>query len=207
MRTKDPALMNSISNYVDQYYSDKHVAPSTAEIADELGIAKATAYRYLVAMDEQGMLQYDGPSRTIVTKKISKFSASGITTAPVVGAVPCGTPEEQEENVQEYVSLPVSLFGKGEFYILKASGDSMVDAGIEDGDMVVIRRQKNAEVGDIVVALDENACNTLKVYEGIDRRSNTAILGYRNEERYPEKKIPVRELVVQGVAKHVIKTL
>lgn len=206
MRTKDPALMHSIRTYVDQYYSDKHVAPSTAEIADGLGIAKATAYRYLVAMDEQGMIHYDGASRTIVTKMISKFSA-GTTPAPVVGAIPCGTPEEQEENVQEYVSLPVSLFGNGEFYILRASGDSMVDAGIEDGDMVVIRRQQDAEVGDIVVALDENASNTLKVYEGIDRSSKAAILAYRNEERYPGQKLLVKKLEVQGVAKHVIKRL
>ena len=65
---------------------------------------------------------------------------------------------------REYVSLPVSLFGKGEFYILKASGDSMEDAGIEDGDMVVIRKQPEAHVGDIVVALDETGSNTLKKY-------------------------------------------
>ena len=206
MRSKSQQLMNEISAYVDQYYSERHTAPSVNEIAKGVGIAKTTSYRYLVAMNDLGMLSYDGPSRTIVTKMISKFSDSTVP-APVVGAIPCGTPEEEEENIQEYVSLPVSLFGKGEFYILKASGDSMVDAGIEDGDLVVIRKQQEASVGDLVVALDESNANTLKKYGGIDAASNAAILLYQNQEKYPDKRILVKELIVQGVARHVIKAL
>ena len=206
MRSKSQKLMNEISAYVDQYYNERHTVPSVNEIAKGVGIAKTTSYRYLVAMNDLGMLSYDGPSRTIVTKMISKFSDSTVP-APVVGAIPCGTPEEEEENIQEYVSLPVSLFGKGEFYILKASGDSMVDAGIEDGDLVVIRKQQEASVGDIVVALDESNANTLKKYGGIDAASHAAILLYQNQEKYPDKRIPVKELIVQGVARHVIKAL
>ena len=206
MRSKSQKLMNEISAYVDQYYNERHTVPSVNEIAKGVGIAKTTSYRYLVAMNDLGMLSYDGPSRTIVTKMISKFSDSTVP-APVVGAIPCGTPEEEEENIQEYVSLPVSLFGKGEFYILKASGDSMVDAGIEDGDLVVIRKQQEASIGDLVVALDESNANTLKKYGGIDAASHAAILLYQNQEKYPDKRILVKELIVQGVARHVIKAL
>ena len=206
MRSKSQKLMNEISAYVDQYYNERHTVPSVNEIAKGVGIAKTTSYRYLVAMNDLGMLSYDGPSRTIVTKMISKFSDSTVP-APVVGAIPCGTPEEEEENIQEYVSLPVSLFGKGEFYILKASGDSMVDAGIEDGDLVVIRKQQEASVGDIVVALDESNANTLKKYGGIDEASHAAILLYQNQAKYPDKRILVKELTVQGIAQHVIKAL
>ena len=206
MRSKSQKLMNEISAYVDQYYSERHTAPSVSEIAKGVGIAKTTSYRYLVAMNDLGMLRYGGASRTIMTRMISKFSESTVP-APVVGAIPCGTPEEEEENIQEYVSLPVSLFGKGEFYILKASGDSMEDAGIEDGDMVVIRKQPEAHVGDIVVALDETGSNTLKKYGGIDPDSHSVILLYQNQERYPDKRILVKELTVQGIAQHVIKAL
>ncbi|MBR0127521.1 MAG: repressor LexA [Firmicutes bacterium] len=206
MRSKSQKLMNEISAYVDQYYNERHTVPSVNEIAKGVGIAKTTSYRYLVAMNDLGMLSYDGPSRTIVTKMISKFSDSTVP-APVVGAIPCGTPEEEEENIQEYVSLPVSLFGKGEFYILKASGDSMVDAGIEDGDLVVIRKQQEASIGDLVVALDESNANTLKKYGGIDAASHAAILLYQNQAKYPDKRILVKELIVQGVARHVIKAL
>lgn len=206
MRSKRLELMDQISAYIDQYYCEKHATPSVNEIAQGVGISKATSYRYLVAMNERGMIIYDGPSRTIVTKLISKFS-TGSFSAPVVGIIPCGEPETEEENIVEYVSLPVSLFGRGSFYILKADGDSMTDAGIDNGDMVVIRKQSSANVGDIVVALDEHQLNTLKLYAGVDKETGKAILRYCNKKRYPGKEIRVRELVVQGVAKHVIKAL
>ena len=83
----------------------------------------------------------------------------------------------------------------------------MVDAGIEEGDLIVIRKQDSASVGDIVVALDEDGQNTLKTFNGIDDESGYALLNYENKSRYPGKVIRVRELVVQGVAKHVIKAL
>ena len=83
----------------------------------------------------------------------------------------------------------------------------MVDVGIEDGDLVVIRKQNDARIGDIIVALNEEGTNTLKTYGGTEPHSNAAMLLYRNQEKYPDKKILVKELIVQGVAKHVIRSL
>lgn len=204
MRTKNPELMKEISAFVNEYFHEKRSSPSVGTIAKAMGIARSSAYRYLVAMDEKGLISYDG--HTIETPQIDK-SVSGYFSAPIVGSVQCGDPETEEEHVEEYVSLPESIFGKGEFYILRASGDSMVDAGIEDKDLVVIRKQDSASVGDIVVALDENNQNTLKTFDGIDDESGYAILKYENKKKYPDKVIRVRELIVQGVAKHVIKAL
>ena len=123
----------------------------------------------------------------------------------IVGSIPCGEAQIEDEYVEEYVNLPTALFGKGEFYILRAHGNSMEDAGIEENDMVIIRRQPNAEIGDIVVALDDENQNTLKRYAGFDENGN-AILEYMNEDVYPGKRIIVKQLTVQGVAKHVIKS-
>lgn len=204
MRSKNPEVMQKICAFVDRYYRDKHVSPSVKEIAVGVGVSRATSYRYLVAMNESGMLEYDG--KTIVTKQVSKCT-SGYFSAPVVGSIRCGDPECEEESVEEYVSLPESIFGEGKFYILRAKGDSMVDAGIEDEDMIVIRIQETAAVGDIVVALDEDNENTLKIYGGIDENSGEAILRYANEKKYPGMEIRVKQLIVQGVAKHVIKAL
>ena len=204
MRTKNPELMKEISAFVNEYFHEKRSSPSVGTIAKAMGIARSSAYRYLVAMDEKGLISYDG--HTIETPQIDK-SVSGYFSAPIVGSVQCGDPETEEEHVEEYVSLPESIFGKGEFYILRASGDSMVDAGIENKDLVVIRKQDSASVGDIVVALDENNQNTLKTFDGIDDESGYAILKYENKKKYPDKVIRVRELIVQGVAKHVIKAL
>ena len=204
MRSKNPELMKEICTYVSDYYRIKRSSPSVSDIAKAVGIAKTTAYRYLVDMNERGMISYDGHS--IETPQIDKCT-SGYFSAPIVGSIHCGDPETEEEHVEEYVTLPESIFGKGEFYILRASGDSMVDAGIEDKDLVVIKKQSTASVGDIVVALDEDNQNTLKTFDGIDDESGYAILKYENRRKYRNKVIRVRELVVQGVAKHVIKAL
>ena len=204
MRSKNPELMKEICTYVSDYYRQRRSSPSVNDIAKAVGIAKTTAYRYLVDMNERGMISYDG--RTIETPQINRCT-SGYFSAPIVGSIRCGDPEAEEEFVEEYVSLPESIFGNGEFYLLRAAGDSMVDAGIEEGDLIVIRKQDSASVGDIVVALDEDGQNTLKTFNGIDDESGYALLNYENKSRYPGKVIRVRELVVQGVAKHVIKAL
>lgn len=82
----------------------------------------------------------------------------------------------------------------------------MEDAGISEGDLVVILKQSTAEIGDIVVALDDQNQNTLKRFAGFDE-DNKVVLEYMNEDVYPGKTILVKELTVQGVAKHVIKSL
>ena len=206
MRVMSKETMANIISFIDEYFCDRHTTPSAGEIAQGVGIPRATAYRYLVEMDNRGMIQYDGKSRTIITPMIRKFAPAS-APCPFLGSVPCGAAQTEEENIREYISLPVSLFGKGKFYILEASGDSMVDVGIDDGDLVVIRMDCTAEVGDIVVALTEDNESTLKVFGGIDEKAERAVLEYRNQAKYPDQKIFVRQLVIQGIAKHVIKAL
>ena len=204
MRSKNKALMDKICNFVNDYYKVYRKSPSVNEIAKGVGVAKTTSYRYLVEMNEKGIISYDG--KTIETSHTDKC-ISGYFSAPVVGSVRCGDPETEEESVEEYVSLPTSIFGTGEFYILRAVGDSMIDAGINENDLVLIKKQSTASEGDIVVALDENNENTLKTYAGIVEESQQAILRYENKEAYPDKVIKVKQLVVQGVAVNVIKKL
>ena len=204
MRSKNKALMDKICDFVNDYYKMYRKSPSVNEIAKGVGVAKTTSYRYLVEMNEKGIISYDG--KTIETSHTDKC-VSGYFSAPVVGSVRCGDPESEEENVEEYVSHPTSIFGTGEFYILRAVGDSMVDAGINENDLVLIKKQSTASEGDIVVALDENNENTLKTYAGIDEESQQAILRFENKEVYPDKVIKVKQLVVQGVAVNVIKKL
>ena len=205
MRSKSIELMEQISNYIGDYYRQHHSTPTTREIASAVGLSPAAGYKYLVEMDKRGMLSYENGEITNIPK-ISK-TPTGYFSAPLVGSIRCGDPEREEAEVEMYVSLPEAIFGKGEFYLLRAAGDSMEDEDICDGDLVLIRKQPDCEVGDIVVALDENGENTLKVYGGIDKRTKKVILKYANEAIYPGKRILVNELTIQGVAKHVIKAL
>lgn len=204
MRSKNPELMKKISVFVGEYYRENHLSPSLATIAKALNIGKTTVYEYLVVMDEKGMLSYkDGKIETSKTDKCS----SGYFSAPIVGSIRCGDPEMEEEQVEEYVSLPESIFGKGEFYILRASGDSMIDADIYENDLIVIQKNCQAYKGDIVVALDDENQNTLKRYIGFDEESQCYMLKYENEKKYPGKVIKLKRFTVQGVAKNIIKKL
>lgn len=191
--------MKAICQYAEQYYLQTGISPSTTKIADAVGVSRGTAYKYLVAMNDNGMIEYDGKNiQTDVTRKLNTETSQ----TAIVGSVPCGSLQYEEENIEEYISLPTAIFGKGDFYILHASGNSMIDAGIDDGDLVVIRKQNYARDGDIVVALVENQ-NTLKTFYR-DEQSRKIIL-------HPENKsmddIVVDDCYIQGIACHVIKAL
>ena len=200
MRSKSTELMLQIKSYIENYFERYAATPTVREIAKSMHIATSSAYRYLVAMSERDMIAYE--NGIISTPKIEMMSPE-VNPAAIVGSIPCGTPDEREALVEEYLPLSVSVFGNGSFYVLRASGDSMIDAGIDDGDLIVIKEQSTANIGDIVVALTDEDKNTLKR------------LRYDSEEQsyylHPENKaledIYVDDLRVQGVATHVIKAL
>ena len=204
MRSKNRELMEEIREFVNRYYRELHTSPSTRIIGEAVGVTRNTVHRYLVEMDEKGILRYDRGDKS--TEQTSKCT-TGYFSAPVVGSIRCGDPETEEEQVEEYVSLPESIFGKGQFYLLRAKGDSMTDAGIEEGDMLLIQIQHEAAVGDIVVALDPAGENTLKRYGGFDAGSGCYLLEYMNQARYPGRAERVTSFTVQGVARRVIKAL
>ena len=203
MRSKSASLKKEIYSFVNGWLRENGSSPSLRNIADSLNVSRTTVYRYLQEMDRDGAVSYDGSS--IETREQNRRNTR-LSAALLVGSIPCGEAVPEEEYVEDYINIPASLFGAGEFYMLRASGDSMEDAGISDGDLVVIRRQPTAEPGDIVVALVDQDRNTLKRFAGFDSE-NRAVLQYMNEEVYPGKTITVDSLVVQGVAHNVIKTL
>ena len=199
MRHKSTELMDKIQTYVEKYYKEYRHSPSTTDIADAVGIARGTAYKYLVAMSDNGMIRYDG--QQISTEKTEKVQTE-LTSVALLGSVSCGVPTLEEEYAEEFVSLPVSMFGKGTFFMLRASGESMIDAGISTGDLVLVRKQSEAKDGDIVVALVENE-NTLKRYF-VDKENKQIRLHPENKNM---KDIIVQDCKIQGVAVKVIKDL
>lgn len=205
MRSKDPQLMEKIGRFAGDYYRQNRRTPTTREIGAAVGVSAACAYNYLVEMDRRGMLSYEN-GRIAGLSRIDK-TRTGYFSAPLVGSINCGDPETEEEQVEMYISLPEAIFGTGRFYLLRASGDSMEDAGIGDGDLILIDRVTECEPGDIVVAMNEDGENTLKRYGGVDPETRRAVLEYANERVYPGKRILVRELVLQGVARKVIRDL
>lgn len=144
------------------------------------------------------MIDYAG-HRNIVTKRNS-ISAAETNGVPVLGAVSCGIPKFAEENIEEYVKLPVALFGRGDFFLLRASGNSMIEAGIDDGDMVLVKRQDFAQPGQIVVALMEEEATLKRYYP--EPHENRIRLHPENSEL---EDIIVSSCIIQGIASMVFK--
>ena len=202
MRYKSEELKQKILDFIRVFYISRDRTPSTTEIAKEFGIARSTSQNYLVAMDRDGMLSYKNGKLDV--DHMRKFLTDR-EQAPLVGTVPCGELTYEEENVECVTTLPTAIFGNGPFYILHASGDSMEDEGIEEGDLVVIRQCSEAQKGDLVIALDADGRNTLKKYAGVDPETGKAILQYCNKAVYGDLTIPVNTLSCQGIVSHVIK--
>ena len=199
MRQKKAEYFEMIERFIDEYQEMNGGATPTLKLVGEhIGMSESSVYKYVTVMRQQGILECDG-RKSIRTRK-SLREAGGVNRVPVLGRVACGLPILAEENIEEYVSLPVSLFGKGEFYILRAKGESMIDAGIDDGDLVLVRQQNTAEYNQIVVALIEDEA-TLKRYRP---EADRVILHAENPEF---EDIIVDSCAIQGVAVKVIKDL
>ena len=120
----------------------------------------------------------------------------------VFGYVPCGSPNFINDNIEGFLEIPKSMLGQGDFFVLRAKGDSMVDAGIKTGDLIIIKRQPTAEDGQIVVArLGNNV--TLKKYYKLETEKQ--IMLHPENEKYDD--IVIRNCDIMGVAVKIIKDL
>lgn len=201
MQTKNAELMNAMLEYIDRVYGEYGKVPSVREIAAQFGISKSCVSNYIAAMRDRGMIESAGGWRDICTPNMKK-RRQGVEYIPVVGSVACGTPMLAEQNIESYLPIPVELLGAGEHFILKAYGDSMVNAGIDDGDMVLVRKQETAEEGRVIVALIDGEA-TLKRYF-LDEERKCIRLHPENDEM---EDMYFAEIAVQGIAEKVIKDI
>ncbi len=173
-----------------------------SEISEEIGLSKSNVHAYITELASEGKIEYDG--RAIVTDVIRKIDVS-TTLAPIVGRIACGNPNLAEENIDEFIALPTVLFGSGDIFILRASGESMIDAGIEDGDLVVINRQREACEGDIVAFMTREYDATLK---RIHYKSDGSIVLHPENSSFDDIVInDPTDCTIIGVAQNVIKSI
>ncbi len=205
MRSKDESLMEKIKNYVEEYALDNGgVTPSTREIGARFGISHVSAFRYLRAMSERGVIRYTNGE--IHTDRLDKIELRKNLSPAFSNAIPAGPADEVEGLVDEYVSIPSVFTGgrAGKYYILKVAGVSMMDAGIDSGDLVIIREQEDAHEGDVVAALINNCSSTLK---RLKRDDEGYYLWAENNTWNDEDRFYGRQFTVQGVAVNVVKSI
>ena len=198
MKSLSEKMLKDTEEYIKTYVeSNNGKSPSLIQIADCLGIAKSVAYRYVKALDARGIVHYSGKRTLSVDGE--KYKRSNSVRLPILGSVICGSPEEQEQYIEGYVAIPEEWVD-GECFLLRAYGDSMTGIGVDDGDLVLVKRTNTAESGQVVVALTDDG-NTLKrlFYE-----NGKPVLRPENKA-YPD--IYPRELNIQGIALKVIKDI
>lgn len=203
MRSKDQQQMADIKAFIEQYVLENNgIRPSTAMIAKEIGISRAGAYRYLVDMDKLGMIIYR--NGTVTTDKISSIHSN--LSVAYEESISAGIPDEVEGTACEYFTMPAMFTGnrKGQYFAIKVNGDSMVDAGIDPGDVVICRESKEARNGDIIAAYIRGSGATLK---RLKKDREGVYLWAENENwDFKTRKI-AREFDVQGVAVRVLKDI
>ena len=201
MRYLSEETMQRIIAFVDEYYNENSYSPTISEISQSLSLAVGTVHKYLHRMTEMDKLYFDG--RHIITPYIEELQ--GKFHAPVSGDIACGSPIYAEEQRDDAFPIPTDYVGKGEYFWLRAKGDSMINAGIDSGDLVLIRKQNTANEGDIVVALIDDSA-TLKTLS-YDRANRKVVLKAENDDKknYPNQIYD--NIIIQGVAEHVLKKL
>ena len=167
-----------ILKYIKKCIAEQHVPPSVREIGDAIGLSSpSSVHVHLKVLEDKGYITRSGSkSRSMfITQKAdddvpakenpsaAPVSALSLTTLPLVGEVAAGTPLLAEQNILETIPLPISLVGDSGSFLLTVHGDSMIEAGIFNGDVLVVKEQSTADNGQIVVALLEDGA-TVKTY-------------------------------------------
>ena len=204
MRSKNTEHYLTIINYVNQYYDDIGRAPSTREIESGTGISRPTVQRYLRELCERGEIEYDG-HRGIITDYM-RGASEGTSRVLMGNSIPCGMLNEVCDAELESIRMPTALIGNGDFFLLRARGDSMIGAGIDDGDLVLIKRCETVREGRIAAFLFDNAETTLKRFK---QDKNAIYLIPENDAMEPIviKGNDRKRLVIQGEAIMVMKNL
>lgn len=142
--------------------------PSVREIGKAVGLkSSSTVHNHLKQLEEKGLLKRD-PIKTRAIIPIDNEPTELLTESislPVVGNVAAGSPILAEQNIEEYLPVPENFVGSGTHFILKVKGESMIEAGIMDGDYLIVRQQASANNGEIVVAIVDDEATVKRFYK------------------------------------------
>jgi repressor LexA len=159
-----------ILDFIAAQIRERGYPPSVREIGEAVGLtSSSTVHAHLTTLQRQGYLRRDPTKPRAIEVRYDAMSGAVIERrptrhVPLVGDVAAGTNVLAQENVEELLPLPEDFTGTGQLFMLRVRGDSMIDAGILDGDYVVVRQQEEAEKGDIVVAGIPGEEATVKTY-------------------------------------------
>lgn len=159
-----------ILDFIAAHQRERGYPPSVREIGEAVGLtSSSTVHTHLTTLQRQGYLRRDPTKPRAIEVRYDALSGAPIERrptrhVPLLGEVAAGTDVLAQENVEELLPLPEDFTGDGQLFMLRVRGESMIDAGILDGDFVVVRQQAEAEKGDVVVAGIPGDEATVKTY-------------------------------------------
>lgn len=160
---------NDVLTFIKKFTAENKFTPSVREICKGLNLSSpATVHVHLTNLIDKGYIKRNPRNNRLLELMVPnefEISHEEVVQIPLLGKVTAGNPIEAIENPDEYFPLPVGMIPKGkEVFTLKVSGESMINAGIYDNDIVIIERSNTAKSGDIVVAMNEDNEVTLKTF-------------------------------------------
>lgn len=203
-RTALTARQKEILDYLQKHLKLHGYPPSVREIGQAIGLSSSsTVHMHLTQLEDKGWIRRD-PTKPraieILVKDNQAEDETEIITLPIVGKVAAGVPITAIENIEGHFSVSADFLGRGTHFLLRVSGDSMIDAGILDGDLVIVRSQEVANNGDIVVALIDDEATVKRFYH----QSDHVELRPENQSMAP---IIVRDVVISGVVAGLVRRM
>ena len=152
-----------ILDFIRREIDDKGYPPSVREICLAVGLkSTSTVHAHLNRLEEEGYIRRDATKPRAL--ELTDTATVRGRSVSLVGRVTAGMPILAQQNIEEYYMLPQNLVGGDEVFILSVQGESMIEAGILDGDFVIVRRQSHAENGDIVVAMIDDEATVKRIF-------------------------------------------
>lgn len=181
MSVKITKRQQAVLDNIEKHIREKGYGPTVREVCQDLGLSSpSTVHVHLKALEEKGYIKRDPlKSRSISLTypvdiegsedaNIIRPQFDKVVNVPLVGRVAAGMPILAEENVTDVLALPTDIVGDSPSFLLSVKGDSMIEAGINDGDYVVVKEQPVADNGDIVVALIDDGATVKRFYKEKD---------------------------------------
>ena len=207
--TQLTARQRQVLECIEASMRDRGYPPSVREIGESVGLTSpSSVHAQLSTLQKMGYLRRDPTKPRAIEVRYDPLSGATVERRPVrhiplVGDVAAGTDVLAQENVEEVMPVASDLTGDGELFMLRVRGDSMIDAGIFDGDFVVVRSQPTAENGQIVVAGIPGEEATVKTFQA---KGDTIVLVPSNERLSPME-FPADEVTVFGRVVTVMRRL
>ena len=152
-----------ILDFIKKEIEQKGYPPSVREICAGVGLkSTSTVHAHLNHLEQQGLIRRDS-TKPRALEVIDGTQSRG-RSVPLVGRVTAGLPILAIDNIEEYLTLPQEMLGKDDLFCLRVQGESMIEAGILNGDIIVVREQNNAENGEIVVAMIEDEATVKRIF-------------------------------------------